>query len=84
VTQPAKAWSKHFQRCLLVHAGNGENHPQITAFGQERRFIPETVKVDVGVENRALFPLSSGTDRLILNQFKSENLRTYPADRVAA
>jgi len=66
-----KAWTKGFQRRLqplhriflfravktfVVHAGNAENHADITALGEEGRLIPEAIEVDVVVECRTLFP----------------------------
>src|SRR6202023_2720371 len=66
-----EAWAKAFQRRLqplhrilllravktfVVHAGNAENHADITALGKEGGLVPEGVQVDVVVESRALFP----------------------------
>src|SRR5580704_4522886 len=41
---------------FVVHAGNAENHADITALGQEGRLGPEAIEVDVVVESRTLFP----------------------------
>src|SRR5580700_793032 len=66
-----EAWAKGFQRRLqplhrvvllravetfVVHAGNAENHADITALGQEGPVGPEAIEVDVVVESRTLFP----------------------------
>src|ERR1700693_2470721 len=65
-----EAWAKGFQRrfqplhrilllraveTFVVHAGNAENHADITALGKEGRLIPEAIEVDVVVESRTLF-----------------------------
>src|SRR5580700_8822295 len=64
-------WAKGFQRRLqplhrilllravetfVVHAGNAQNHADITALGKEGRLVPEAVEVDVVVERCTLFP----------------------------
>ncbi len=66
-----EAWAKDFQRYLqplhrillfgavktfVVHAGNPENHADITALGEEGPLIPESVQVDVVVKSRTFFP----------------------------
>src|ERR1700731_5328919 len=66
-----EAWAKGFQRRLqalhrilllqavetfVVHAGNAENHADITALGKEGRLVPKAIEVDVVVQRRTLFP----------------------------
>src|ERR1700676_1379889 len=52
-------------KTFVVHAGNAENHAEITALGKEGRLVPEAIEVDVVVERRTLFP---GLDDFIETQ----------------
>src|SRR5579863_10044271 len=82
-----EAWAKRFERCLqsldrilllravktlVVHAGNAENHAEITALGKEGRLIPEAVEVDVVVESRTILP---GFDDFIETQHHTTSTR---------
>src|ERR1700685_4029880 len=82
-----EAWAKGFQRrlqplhCILllrtveafvVHAGNAENHADITALGKEGRLIPEAVQVDVVIQCRTVFPR---LDDLVETQHQTTSTR---------
>src|SRR3984885_3324246 len=82
-----EAWTKGFHRRLqalhrilllravetfVVHAGNAENHADITALGKEGRLVPEAIEVDVVVESRTLFP---GLDDSIETQHHTTSTR---------
>src|SRR5271169_5121128 len=82
-----EAWAKGFQRCLqplyrillfravktfVVHAGNAEDHADITALGKEGRFVPEAIEVDVVVESRTLVP---GLDEFFETQHHTTSTR---------
>src|SRR5579863_6067061 len=82
-----EAWAKGFQRRLqpfhrilllravktfVVHAGNAENHADITALGKEGRLVPEAIEVDVVVQRRTLFP---GLDDSIETQHHTTSTR---------
>src|SRR5580700_10782165 len=82
-----EAWAKGFQRRLqplhrvllfravktfVVHAGNAEDHAEITALGKEGRLVPKAIEVDVVVESRTLFP---GLDDSIDTQHHATSTR---------
>src|ERR1700720_1089186 len=59
-------------KTFVVHAGNAENHPDITALGKEGRLAPEAIEVDVVVEICTLFP---GLDYFIETQHHTTSTR---------
>jgi hypothetical protein len=47
-------------KALIVHAGDGQQHPKIAGLRKERRLVPESIEIDVVIESRTLFPRLDG------------------------